>query len=233
MPVDAFQNILLNAFPECTWGKIAIGIRDGIKLADAVIDNVPLLKFSTGQDLRGHLRRAGILYNLHEVCRLGELPFRAEPAKMPIGYWHWIDIRSGQVIAHVIKTDSKRHIPDITSNRQPKFLKNEYDFFEVSSIPPLHQILAETEDRYSAITFGASSEGELTHASIGMPSADGNEWLGFIDLLKGSKGQALPATPRLPPSSPSPDPTTKVKFQRHVEEMLESKTNQKTDEKSA
>jgi hypothetical protein len=228
--LKVFQNRLVSAFPERTWAPLVSGLREGIRLADKVIETTPLLNLITGQDLRGHIRRAGILYHVREMCRLKSLPFQAEAAKMPVGCWHWLDIHAEGLIAHVARTDGIREIPDITSNRQPKYLKNEYDLFDDGRIPSIEPLLELDHERYSTITYSADRDGSLTHAAIGMPSSDGREWLAFVNLMKRRDASFGDEVPR----APTPiDPTQMLKFHKEIEDMAAAENKKKHDEKSA
>jgi len=227
--VQVFKDRLTEAFPESAWVPLATGLREGIGLADRVIEDTPLLRFITGLDLRGHIRRAAVLFRLWELCRTGTLPFQAEAAKMPVGCWHWLDIDAADLVAHVIRTDFATQIPEITSNRQPEYLKNEYDLYKDGRIPPVETLFSDSQQSYSTITFGATRKGELTHARIGIPSSDGSEWLASIDLLRRGKPGAEPV---VPPAPPPPDPTQMLRFRKRVEEASAEQNKQK-DEKSA
>ena len=206
--IEVFQERLVAAFPEPTWAPLVSGLREGVRLADRAIETTPLLNFVTGRDLRGHVRRAGILYHLREMCRLKALPFQAEAAKMPIGCWHWLDIQSKGLVAHVTRTDTEKEIPDITINRQPKYMRNQYDLFADGRIPPIDTILDQTDQKYSTITYGANRDGSLTHAAIGMPSSDGSEWLAFVNLMR----RDAFGTDEAPAASTPVDPTQMLKF---------------------
>jgi hypothetical protein len=206
------------------------GLREGIRQADRLIDNTPMLRSAFGLDLRGHIRRIGILYQFQESARLRELPFRAEATKMPIGSWHWLDIYSDRMIAHVVRTDSIDGLPAETSNRQPQCARNEYDLFRDGRIPPIEAVLTEEQQRYAVLTFGVTQEGDLTHAALGMQSGDNSGWLAFLNLLRRSKSTDEPAPP--PPSEP-PDPLKELRFLRHVEKQLEEQDKKSDDERSA
>src|SRR4051794_21825972 len=109
--VAEFQQRMLAAFPGATWGVLVRGMREGISLADDVIQSTPMLATLLGRDLKGHIRRVGVLYRLQQLCTSGELPFAAEASKMPIGAWHWLDIRSGNILAHVVRTEAADALP--------------------------------------------------------------------------------------------------------------------------
>jgi hypothetical protein len=205
-------------------------LRLGVRCADQLIDATPMLRSKFGLDLRGHIRRIGILYQFAEQARIRELPFQAEVTKMPIGSWHWLDIYSDRMIAHVVRTDSVDGLPAETRNRLPQCARNEYDLFEHGRIPPIDEMLAEEQLRYAVLTFGLTREGELTHAALGMQSRDNSGWLAFVDLLRRSKPMTDEAP--VPPFSP-PDPTTEIKFREHVERRLAEQDKKTNDPTSA
>lgn len=226
MTIEAFQTRLITAFPEATWGLMVQSLRLGVRRADQLIDATPMLRSKFGADLRGHIRRIGILYQFAEQARIRELPFQAEATKMPIGSWHWLDIYSDRMIAHVVRTDSVDALPVETRNRQPQCARNEYDLFEHGRIPPVEEMLAEEQLRYAVLTFGLTWEGGLTHAALGMQSRDNSGWLAFVDLLRRSKPMTEAGGPA-PPVNP-PDPTTEIRFREHVEQRL-AERDKKTD----
>ena len=83
-----------------------------------------MLRSLVGGDLRGQMRRIGILDHLHELCAGGRLPFQAEMTKMPFGAWHWLDIRAEQFRAQIVRTEGAGALPSDTRNRQPECFKN-------------------------------------------------------------------------------------------------------------
>jgi len=204
-------------------------LQTGIRLADGVITSTPILKSIIGQDLRGLIRRAGILFQFQESCRSGLLPFTAEAAKMPIGSWHWLDIRSGNYVAHVVRTESPGTLPDNTKNRQSECFKNEYDLFKDGRIPDIKELLSRDTQRYSVITFGANKKGDLLHAALGMPSDKADEWLAYVNLSRRSQPSATEA----PPAPKTPDPSQSLRFLNEVEQMIADRDQHSDDEQSA
>lgn len=221
MIVPEFQECLLRAFPEPTWSSMVRGLREGINLADDVIKNTPMLNTAIGRDLRGHLRRIGVLYRFQQLCRTGDLPFEAQESEMPVGVWHWLDIRSGIVLAHVVRTDCTGAMPSETANRQAQCVKNQYDLLSEGRVLPMAEIFEKVSEFYSFLTFGIDRVGALTHACIGMPSSDNSEWLAYANLLRHRDRDADREAPS--PAPKSPDPKDRMRFRDHVEQALAAK----------
>jgi hypothetical protein len=214
--VQAFQDQLLAAFPEPTWEPLVRGLRAGIALGDGLMETSPILRTEIGSDLRGFVRRAGILFHMQELCRAGILPFSAEATKMPLGSWHWLDIRSGNFLAHVARTESAGALPENSKSRQAKCFKNEYDLFSDGRIPEIEDVLGSTTERYSVVTFGTDRTGTLLHAAIGMPDVEYQQWLAFINIGKRFRQVAheVPIAPK------TPDPAESLRFREDVEQMM-------------
>jgi hypothetical protein len=77
--------------------------------------------------------------------------------------------------------------------------------------------------------FNATPTGALTHVCYGMPKAEENKYLAHLDILRRALSLGTPIDPATPPT---PDPTERLKFKRHVEEKIERK-NKKDDDKKA
>jgi hypothetical protein len=217
--VPEFQAALILAFPETTWGAIVRGLREGIALADDVVKNTPMLNTPVGRDLRGHLRRVGVLYRFQHLCRVGDLPFKAQVSEMPIGIWHWLDIRSGQFLAHVVRTECTGALPGESANRQAQCVKNQYDLLTDGRVPPISEIIAKIREFYSFLTFGTDEKGIVTHACMGMPSSDNTEWLAYANLLR--QRDAGREAPSAAPKSPKPK--DRMRFLDHIQEALAKK----------
>jgi len=230
MTVAAFQRILEDAFPKGTWPHLTRGICEGVRRADTLINTTPMLRTLVGYDLRGQIRRIGILHHLHELCTIGRLPFRAEMTKMPIGAWHWLDIRSGLFRAQVARTDGAGALPLNTKNRQPECFKNRYDLLTDRRIPDVSDLLMDEQERYAIIGFAADPDGKLLHAILGMPSSDDSEWLAHINILRESGASA---NDQEPPPAPTPDPTGNLKLLDSVERMLADKEKKRPNDESA
>lgn len=210
---DDLQLQLVAAFPAETDANVIRALTEGILLADGLMDSEPFLRNVVGRDLRGHLRRAGILYRLHDLCRLGDLPFEAVMGKMPRGSWHWLELRSQRFTAHPVRTDGPYAFPDDTATRQDERLRNQNDLFEPNFLPLAQQ--AEFVPGLSVwLTFGGGLPGQLQHVAWAMPSADGQDWLAHINVLRRAAvtGGASPDV-----SAPK---ALNLRFKEHIEEAL-------------
>jgi hypothetical protein len=61
-------------------------------LADDLIAHTPFLATPVGKNLRGLMRRAGVMYRFHDLCELGDLPFQTSMVRMEKGSWHCLEI---------------------------------------------------------------------------------------------------------------------------------------------
>lgn len=147
---------------------------------------------------------------------------------MPVGSWHWLDIRSGGMIAHVARTDTPDALPPDTTNRQALCVTNQYDLLRDGTIPPIEMIV--TKARYAYLTFGVDRSGTLTHVSLGMPSSDNTHWLAFAKLARRAKPEPFIITP---PAPLSPAAATRLEFVPEVAQMLDDQVQKENDEKSA
>lgn len=216
----SFQDLLDEAFSSETDANVIRGVTEGIFLADTTLESAGFLKSLVGQDLRGHLRRAGILYRLHHMSTAGDLPFAASMTKMPRGNWHWVELRSKGFAAHVCRTDAPEAFPDDTPTRQDDRLVNQGDLFrDTSAIVPIHG--------YTAwLTFGVGDSGALGHLCWGMPSAKEDVWLARTNIIRRAHESEASVPFEAPPKA------TMLKFREHVEEALKGK-NEEYGEKPA
>lgn len=172
-----FQERLEACFPAATDVETVRAVQQGILLADAVIENELWLRGPLGRDIRGHLRRAGILARMHEACKTGDLPFTSSLEHMPRGPFHWVELSSGEFKAHVVRTDSPGMFPEETPTRQDERLTNQPSLFDnVVSI-------REVAGVFAWLTFGAPVEGRVAHLCWAMPAADGKAWLAHANIL--------------------------------------------------
>jgi hypothetical protein len=228
MIVPQFQTRLLLSFPESTWSGLVRSIQEGVRKADVLMRETPAFGGVIGNDLRGHIRRLHILHEFQEASRRGRLPYEASPSKMPIGTWHWLDIRSGGMIAHLARTETPDGRPDATENRQALCVTNQYNMLDDGTIPPVDLII--TKARYAYVTFGMDRAGVVTHVSLGMPSSDNSHWLAFAKLMRRS---SFPEPIAIPPPAPlSPPVAESIRFVPEVAERLHQ-PNKKNDDKSA
>lgn len=221
-----FQEQLLTAFPESTWDGIARGLRDGILLADNVIAETPLLSSVLGQDIRGFVRRAGILYKFKGLCVAGDLPFVAAEERMPVGCWHWLTMKAQNICTHIVKTESPRALPNDNVSRQPECLKNQFDLFEDGRIPDRKDTDAEKE-RYAVIVYGLTPDSKLAYAAVGMPNYERTGWLAYKNILRGDRL----SVPQAPVVAPTPDAAASLQFLEDVQRMLEERDQDQSTKK--
>ena len=184
MVVPEFQDALTLAFPEATWGAIVRGLREGVGLADDVVKNTPMLNTPVGRDLRGHLRRVGVLYRFQQLCRIGDLPFKAQESECQSAYgigwtsdlasfsrtWFVQECTGAMPSEFGEQTGSVRKKPIRFADRWP----SAFNFRDLATVTEF----------YSFLTFGTDAAGILTHVSMGMPSSDNTGWLAYANLLR-------------------------------------------------
>ena len=166
---ERLQHLLQAAFPPSTDLAVVRGVTEGIGLADDLIENNRLLKNAGGYDLRGHIRRVGIMFRLRDLCARGELPFAAEIVQMPHGPWHWLEIRSGDFLAHVCRTNAPHSFPDDALSRQDARLRNQEDLFAPQQ-PDRSKLITAIREFYAWLTFGVGQHGVLEHVCWAMPA---------------------------------------------------------------
>ena len=207
----SFQELLDEAFPSEADANLIRGVSEGIMLADSTMESASFLQSLVGQDIRGHVRRAGILHRLHDMTTAGILPFASTMAKMPRGNWHWIELRSKNFNTHVCRTDAPDAFPTDTPTRQDDRLTNQGDLFRATpSIIPIKG--------YAAwLTFGVGDSGALGHLCWGMPNADEDVWLARTNVMRRARESEVV----VPIESPAK--ATELRFREHVEETLRDK----------
>lgn len=208
---NPFQELLDEAYPETSDADVIRGVSQGIMLADNTLENHSFLKSVVGQDLRGHIRRAGILYRLHEMASAGDLPFDATMNRMLRGNWHWVELKSKGITAHLCRTDAAELFPKDTPTRQDDRLTNQPDFFEDnSSVIPI--------SGYTAwLSFGVGDSGSLSHLCWGMPKDSEDVWLARTNIISRAKENETVV------KFERPTPDLDLKFRDHVEESLKGK----------
>jgi hypothetical protein len=195
-------------------------------LADDLVKNTPMLRHLGGYDLRGHLRRVGIMFRVHDLCQRGDLPFATEIAQMPHGPWHWLEIKSKNFKAHVCRTEGAFDFPDETLSRQDERLRNQPDLFNQKVVSLAH-IAKQARELYAWLTFGADRAGNILHACWAMPPADETNWLAHINIVERAK--TVSAAPPIPHANPPKK--LKLEFRDHVQEKL-SQVEKKNEDKS-
>jgi hypothetical protein len=192
------------------------GVTEGVLLADDLVRSTPMLKHLGGMDLRGHLRRAGIMFRLDDLCKRGILPFSTSIVAMPHGPWHWLEIKSGTYKAHVCRTNGVFDFPEDTLSRQDERLRNQDDLFK-PRLMPLAEIAKRVRELYAWLTFGVDRHGAIQHLCWTMPPADESMWLAHINILeRAERASKNPTGPlfMVPPKK------LKLEFRDHVEEKL-------------
>lgn len=177
-----FQEQLDEAFSPGADAVLVRCVSQAVMLANDAMANEPFLNSLIGADIRGHIRRAAVLFNVHESCRAGDLPFESEMTRMPLGGGHWVELRSGIYRAHICRTDGPVAFPEDTPTRQDQRLSNQLDLFTPDSVivPLRPPTICEL---YAWLTFGTEGR-ELTHLCWGMPEAGRNNWLARTNVLR-------------------------------------------------
>jgi hypothetical protein len=161
-----FLERLERAYPIDTYANTLRALREGIAVADDTIKGIPILNGGVGDDYRGLMRRAGIFHRIANMCKVGDLPFRAEITPMPRGTWHWLDIWSGDVHGHVVRTEEPAAFPEDTPNRQDARARNMRDLFDAKRVVRIRSLKL-----YSWLCYRATPDGALSHALWQAPSA--------------------------------------------------------------
>ena len=209
--MTAYQEQLDSAFPAFTDAAVARTVAQSIALSADVMQHEAFLDSLIGGDIRGHVRRAAVLFNVHEACRAGDLPFVSEMTRMPLGGGHWIELRSGAFRAHVCRTEGPTAFPEETPTRQDQRLSNQLELAFGSVVVPIRPELVERE-LYAWLTFGASGR-ELTHLCWAMPEAGRNSWLARTNVLR-----RLGTATLVPEAAPTA--AVRLRFREHIEESL-------------
>ena len=211
-----YHEVLNSAFPESTYNNTIRAIRGGIALGDEAVKVLPFLDTPVGKDFRGLMRRAAVMFRLHEFCKAGDLPFATEFSSMPIGSWHWLEIRSGQCHGYLVRTQDKVEFPKDTPNEQDKRHSNQADLFSDPKVVELPQAKIYT----TWLCYGATKNGALTHALWGVPSGVSDEtWLTRRDVLN----FVLTSVVNPPESSkrPTVDPRQAMRLRDEIAHSLE------------
>lgn len=214
---EALQSRLELAFPASTDPEIYRGVSEGILLADQVIRDTPILHNSVGRDLRGLIRRAGVMFRLHDLCQAGDLPFQAEMVRMQRGSMHCIEIRSEGMKAHVCRTDGPDAFPVDSLSRQDERLVNQPDLF-AGNVVSFEEISGKVPSLYALLTLCASRSGILEHLCWGVPSADGGDWLAHGNVLLRSPHVLAGDGGAINPEQPAQ--RVVLRFQEHIEKSL-------------
>jgi hypothetical protein len=212
-----FRKMLVDACPESTWATLTRGTGEPIEIADRVRRSTPFLATLIGNDQRGLLRRAAIMWRIQTLCKSKELPFEIAEIGNPYtnGTSHLISIRSGKLELHVVRTDEPEAFPVEALIRQDGRASNQADFFRDGRLLPLHVALESIPQLYGWLMWGATRKGELTHFAIGLPEPDRDMWLTCIDVL--AHVRALEASKPGPvEKSSKPNPAMLLKFREEI-----------------
>lgn len=211
--MSVFQSQLEDAFPASTDAAVILGVQQGVLLANAALENELFLSTPVGRDLRGHLRRAAVLFRIHELCKNGDLPFNSSIDKMPRGGGHWVELHSGNFRAHICRTDGPAAFPEDTPTRQDQRHSNQLDLFADNVI-----LLPGTESLancYAWLTFGVEGP-SLGHVCWAMPKATRDEWLARVNVIERAARNAVPAK-----EPEAPTKAMRLRFREHIEESLQ------------
>lgn len=178
-----FQDLLDEAFPPKTDEQVIRGVTEGVLLADAILESEPMLQSPVGKDSRGHLRRAGIMFRMHDLCTIGDLPFSSRMTKMPRGGCHWLELESLRFTAHICRTDGPSAFPVDTPTHQDERLSNQLDLFR-QNVVPFPTVGQEISSLSTWLTFGVLPSGKLGHACWAMPAANTEDWIAHTNILK-------------------------------------------------
>lgn len=207
------QQRLDTAFPASADEQVIRGVGEGLLLADQIMESEPILKTAVGRDLRGHIRRAGILFRIHDLCINGDLPFEAKMVRMPRGSWHWVDIKSDSFTAQICRTDGPGAFPEDTLTRQDSRMVNQLDMFD-TNIVPFPALESEIKVKCAWLTYGASPKGKLNHLCWAMPSADSGDWLAHTDIMKRA------AITEIQSARVESTKKSNLRFREHIEDAL-------------
>ena len=213
---DFVQERLRAAFPQNTDPLVYRAVREGVMLADHLLETNEILNTLIGADLRGHIRRAGVFMKLHDFCAKDDLPFSATYSKMPIGSWHFLELKSKNVTAHIHKTESSGAFPKDSPTRQIERLTNQLDLLSDEKVVSFSDILGGAGPFNAWLTLGADKKGNITHVTWKVPAKGSDDWLASIDVIAGAAGATL-----TPPSPKAPDPRDNMRFKEHIESAIE------------
>lgn len=211
------QERLRAAYPAESDGMLIRALQEGVALADDAVSGLAFLRTAAGQDIRGFLRRAGVMYAINEYCMRGDLPFETEFEKQTRGNWHWMNMKASNVTAHVVKTPALLGFPREAPTRQDKRLTNNGDLFNDEKILPFDKVIGRNSPLYAWLGYGTSRTGEITHAFWGIPAVDEDVYLAHTDVLNSANAQIMSA-----PASSAVAPEVKLSFKKHIQEIIEA-----------
>jgi hypothetical protein len=216
--VNEFQARLDAAFPASTDQNVARGVREGIVLADDWLKGQPFLRGPLGRDIRGHVRRCGILFRVHEMAEAGDLPFASTVLPMPRGNWHWVELQSSGIKSHICRSESPAAFPEDTPTRQDERLVNQFHF---DFMPK--PVETDLDAMFAWLTYGIAFDGSLGHLCWAMPASTGDTWLARTNILVRLAETEREANPETASKS------LKLKFKDHIEDALNKDSEQDND----
>lgn len=221
------QDRLDAAFPATTDAEVLRAVQQGILLADGVVENELFLRGPIGRDVRGYLRRAGILSRLNAACVAGDLPFDSAITQMPRGPFHWLELRSEGIAAHVCRTESAGAFPEDTPTRQDERLPNpQGDLFE-GNVISLRDAATKINNLFAWLSFGAPDAGKVGHLCWAMPAYDGKSWLAHSNILFRLASASIQVEPEAPAER------ARIRFREEIAESLmatDEAINKRTDD---
>ncbi len=212
------------AYPKTTYSATLRGLREGAAFGDEAIKGIPMFGTPVGRDLRGLVRRAGVLHRIQQMCRAGDLPFQCEMIPMPRGSWHWLELYSANIISHPVRTADHISFPEDTPNRQDQRTRNQGGLFEDANVVPV----SSESTLYAWLCYGVTRNGALTHACWNMPSAANEEWLARIDILNAVREEQLSQET---PSTEKVDPREAMSFRDSIAATIEGLDKDKDEKK--
>jgi len=217
MPIiPEIQDRLLLAFPRSAFIPLSRAVQEGSYLADHLFGGESFLNNCIGQDIRGHIRRVGIAFQIDLYCQRGDLPFVTGMKPMPRGPWHWLEILSTGALAHICRTDEPQSFPDEAESRQDIRLVLQADLFRPATAS-LGKIIREVPQLYAWVTFRIGQDARLSHLCCCSPAADHDDWIAHINILDeiSKSGAAIPAIEAVP------DPKELLRLKDHIATALE------------
>jgi hypothetical protein len=219
---EELRRLLEDAYPEATWSTLVRGAGEAITIADKVRLSTPFLSTKVGNDQRGLLRRAALMWRIQMLCKSKELPFDAEEIANTNGASHLLRIRRKKIELHIVRTDEPYAFPVDAPIRQDNRASNEPDFFRDGKLIPLHEAIESIPRLYGWIMWGATFKGELTHFSLGMPEKEEDKWLTYVDVLTRVRAAEFAAGASAPAErSSKPNPALLLKFNQEIARKLE------------
>jgi hypothetical protein len=218
MPIIAeIQDRLQLAFPHSSNVPLLRAVREGVLLANSHYDDEnSFLNNRIGMDIRGHMRRIGISYQIDRYCTRGDLPFVTTVKPMPKGNWHWLEIKSTGAFAHLCRTDDVFKFPVEADSRQDLRLTYQKNLFSAPGTS-FGQLIKQIPQLYAWLTFKVGQDGTISHLCWASPAADSDEWLAHINVSRDVAESGATAEP----TQSVPDPAEKLRFKKHIADALE------------